>query len=992
MLDRIRSLFRRKQADQQQVNRYLRASLGIISGGSGIDHRPVYTATAAVRKYRSWVYAAAQINAFGVSAVPLRLYVKGGTGRKLYRTAKPAKGRKAYLLGDAERTPSRSVLAKMHDFGADFEEVTEAHPVLDLLRKVNPAMNGFDLAATRTLWQELTGNAYLHVIPNTLGVPAELWPMPPQWVEIIPDPQKFIAGYLYGRETQNKVTLATDEVLHFKRPNPADLFYGLGKVEAAWGAVDLNDAFHEMDLAFAANHARPDYLATIKNEDASEDAIAEFERAVNERLRGPGKAGKFIALTGQVDLKPMAFPPKDLGGRDEIVEEIAAIFGVPVSMLKANDPNLASASTGFAQWRESTILPLLRLDEETLNQKLLPMFGLQDEAVLAYDDPVPSNRALDLQEHQGLISSGVLTINEVRELRGFDPLDIPEADVPIVGGMPLGSGLDLGGDQTVAPAQAAPETVPQATPQPVATEPKAEPLNGAQIQAAQEILLGITAGSLAPQAGTALLVAVGLSPEQAARMVAAQATIQPSDVQPVSEAIVAAETPQEAVKAITADAPARYAEIDFTPTEEMADAADRGLRLRGEFNRGGTEVGVARATQLKNREVLSPDTVRRMASYFARHAVDKRPGWDDPANPSAGFIAWLLWGGDAGRDWSERIVERMNRADDAEDGTKQSDDCVSEKIRTLMDEGYPQDQAISIAIDYCESKAKGCGCTHGKTVKQSEDWDDEGFHVKATRYTPQELRLIKQLERRLLNVGRERIAAMVKFLLATDLEGQDLIERAIDQLGPAKFAADLRDAARPALLDVVEAGGAKGVKIVEAELRKAGRTPDPVSFDFVNEDVQKWVNRSTTKLADGVGGTTVTRCRDLLGKGLEEGKTIDQLADDIAERGFDAKRARVIARTESARAYVQGQVEAWRQSDVVAGKKWLVAPGACEFCTAIGRESQTKGIDDAFYTVGDSVSGTEGGTYLVDFENVVGPPLHPNCTCDLITVLKDRPE
>jgi uncharacterized protein YoaH (UPF0181 family) len=750
--------------------------------------------------------------------------------------------------------------------------------------------------------------------------------MPPQWVEIIPDPQKFIAGYLYGRETQNKVTLATDEVLHFKRPNPADLFYGLGKVEAAWGAVDLNDAFHEMDLAFAANHARPDYLATIKNEDASEDAIAEFERAVNERLRGPGKAGKFIALTGQVDLKPMAFPPKDLGGRDEIVEEIAAIFGVPVSMLKANDPNLASASTGFAQWRESTILPLLRLDEETLNQKLLPMFGLQDEAVLAYDDPVPSNRALDLQEHQGLISSGVLTINEVRELRGFDPLDIPDADVPIVGGMPLGSGLDLGGDQTVAPAQAAPETVPQAT------------------------------------------------------------------SQPVPEATVAAEAPQETVKAITADAPARYAEIDFTPTEEMADAANRGLRLRGEFNRGGTEIGVARATQLKNREVLSPDTVRRMASYFARHAVDKRPGWDDPANPSAGFIAWLLWGGDAGRDWSERIVERMNRADDAEDGTKQADDCVSEKIRTLMNEGYPQDQAIAIAIDYCESKAKGCGCTHGKIVKQSEDWDDEGFHVKATRYTPQELRLIKQLERRLLNVGRERIAAMVKFLLATDLEGQDLIDRAINQLGPAKFAADLRDAARPALLDVVEAGGAKGVKIVEAELRKAGRTPDPVSFDFVNEDVQKWVNRSTTKLADGVGGTTVTRCRDLLGKGLEEGKTIDQLADDIAERGFDAKRARVIARTESARAYVQGQVEAWRQSDVVAGKKWLVAPGACEFCTAIGRESQTKGIDDAFYTVGDSVSGTEGGTYVVDFENVVGPPLHPNCTCDLITVLKDRPE
>jgi erythromycin esterase-like protein len=27
-------------------------------------------------------------------------------------------------------------------------------------------------------------------------------------------------------------------------------------------------------------------------------------------------------------------------------------------MLKANDPNLASATTGYAMWRETTVLPL----------------------------------------------------------------------------------------------------------------------------------------------------------------------------------------------------------------------------------------------------------------------------------------------------------------------------------------------------------------------------------------------------------------------------------------------------------------------------------------------------------------------------------------------------------------------------------------------------------------------------------------------------------
>jgi hypothetical protein len=45
-----------------------------------------------------------------------------------------------------------------------------------------------------------------------------------------------------------------------------------------------------------------------------------------------------------------------------------------------------------------------------------------------------------------------------------------------------------------------------------------------------------------------------------------------------------------------------------------------------------------------------------MASYFARHAVDKQAHahqWNSNSDPSAGFIAWLLWGGEDGRKWAE---------------------------------------------------------------------------------------------------------------------------------------------------------------------------------------------------------------------------------------------------------------------------------------------------------------------------------------------------
>jgi hypothetical protein len=112
--------------------------------------------------------------------------------------------------------------------------------------------------------------------------------------------------------------------------------------------------------------------------------------------------------------------------------------------------------------------------------------------------------------------------------------------------------------------------------------------------------------------------------------------------------------------------PAKYAHINFKPTAAMAAAAKRGLALRAEHNRGGTEVGVARARDLSNRTNLSPETVRRMHSYFSRHEVDKkgkgfRPG--EEGWPSAGKIAWLLWGDDAGKSWSAARVEQMNAAD-----------------------------------------------------------------------------------------------------------------------------------------------------------------------------------------------------------------------------------------------------------------------------------------------------------------------------------------
>lgn len=408
--------------------------LGMIP--SGQPRRAPFSRQRAVDQFRSWVYAAVRINAQQVAATPLRLYARKRGGEKLFRTRAVPKMRKAYLLGDTANTPHRNTIAKLLDYGDDFEEVTERHPATELLRKVNPWMGGFDLLTLTVMYAELTGDWYWYPLLSSDG-PVELWALPSQWVTIVPSRTDFIEGYAFGRSSQNAVRFGADELLHGKYPNPNDPYYGFGKVEAGWGVVQKVAAMEQMDLATFQNMARPDYAVVVKS-GASATQVDAFGKQIREQFEGVKKAGKFVTVTGDISFMPLNFNPKDITGRELSIEEVAAVFGVPVSMLRANEPNLASAQVGFASWRETTILPICRMLEDFLNQQLLPMFGIGDDACFAFDDPVPRNRAEDRLDAESFLRTGQRTLNEQRLINGDEPYAEPMANVPLVNNQPVG--------------------------------------------------------------------------------------------------------------------------------------------------------------------------------------------------------------------------------------------------------------------------------------------------------------------------------------------------------------------------------------------------------------------------------------------------------------------------------------------------------------------------------------------------------------------------
>ncbi|MCX5947693.1 MAG: hypothetical protein NTY67_05775 [Cyanobacteria bacterium] len=107
-----------------------------------------------------------------------------------------------------------------------------------------------------------------------------------------------------------------------------------------------------------------------------------------------------------------------------------------------------------------------------------------------------------------------------------------------------------------------------------------------------------------------------------------------------------------------------YRGISFQPPAPVAAAARRALERRAQHppsNRGMTPVGLARARQLANRQELSPTTIDRMVSYFARHEIDKQgSSW---GTYGKGRQAWDGWGGDAGLRWALSIARRMDAAE-----------------------------------------------------------------------------------------------------------------------------------------------------------------------------------------------------------------------------------------------------------------------------------------------------------------------------------------
>ena len=575
---------------------------------------------------------------------------------------------------------------KMRVYAGDDE--LDNHELISLLARPNPLQSGKEYFHSMVSYLLISGNSYM-LRDKEFGIPKELYLLRPDRVEVKASNSMIPDKYLYKVDSKiiseypvDKLS-GTSQLKHIKLWNPLDDFYGMSPIVAGAYNIDQHNLAGLHNVGLLKNGCTPSAMLKFQPKDETgmsatltDDQRAQILDDLRFRFEGANNSGRPLLLEGDFDYVQMGLNPKDMDFLELMnmsAREIALCFGVPSQLVGIADQTYANVQEARLSLYEETIIPLLNRIESDLNEWLAPLYD--GDLSIKYDiDSIPAMAEKRRQIYENVnsaVSSGIITRNEARERLGLEP--ISGADTLLVPSnlFPLGEVEESDEDNDM----------------PVDSE------GNEKYDETMEMLYGVKLDEypdgepVDPKLPDAYRL--GNQEKNCANCIHYD--------NKYCDYFDAEVRPDYLCNAWAGEEEKALADLDLTATAGMKEEARRGLDWRKEFNRGGTMVGVARANQIISGERMSPSTVLRMYSFFSRHEVDKQgQGFDkgEQGYPSAGRIAWALWGGDAGFSWStkkrDQIMKEREKAYDNEEeeekGAYGLTDAVEKGLREKVKE------------------------------------------------------------------------------------------------------------------------------------------------------------------------------------------------------------------------------------------------------------------------------------------------------------------
>ncbi|MFI5250804.1 MAG: phage portal protein [Bacteroidota bacterium] len=323
-----------------------------------------------------------------------------------------------------------------------YKDIPLDHPLCQLMRKPNPYFTRWYLWYLTITHLDLTGNSYWWIAKDKLDIPRELWPIPPQFVKIVPgDPrinEGIIRSYIITWGAGQTVEVAAKDIIHLRHPDPLNpYYYGSSLVMRAATEVDIDDFIGKHQREFFKNDAVPAAVVEFPTILHKEVRRAFEDQWIEKFNMKPGRVGyleggaKISTLISQKELDYL----QSRGINHKIIQ---AVFGVPDSKLMSGEAVLAraTAETLDYNFHKETIDPLLTMIDEQLTNDLARE-KFDPSLVIKHDSTVPRDLRLQAELDEKELAMGKVSINEVRERDGYKPLHGGEEPLIHAGLKPL---------------------------------------------------------------------------------------------------------------------------------------------------------------------------------------------------------------------------------------------------------------------------------------------------------------------------------------------------------------------------------------------------------------------------------------------------------------------------------------------------------------------------------------------------------------------------
>jgi HK97 family phage portal protein len=265
---------------------------------------------------------------------------------------------------------------------------------------------------------ELTGDA---------ARPIELWPVDgatiridPQW-DGRPDAVRFAQAT--GLAGTNAVIPLKDNQLIYVRMNPrSHTPFGLGPLEVAFETVNSFLSAHRFAGKLASN-AVVQYALWL-----NEATPTQQERLIRwwqDEIEGTGRVPLLSTEQKPEVLRFAAGTDADLrlAWQEFLIRMVANAFSLPPVLLGLEqDVNRSTAAELLDEAFHSAIVPLARLIAEHLTRDLFAKRLGWTEFEFVFNDLDTTDEMEEVQMQTALLAAGVLTVNEVRAMRGLSPL------------------------------------------------------------------------------------------------------------------------------------------------------------------------------------------------------------------------------------------------------------------------------------------------------------------------------------------------------------------------------------------------------------------------------------------------------------------------------------------------------------------------------------------------------------------------------------------